>query len=241
VAELEVPTLRACRRHDLRAMDADAEAAAKKWSPFRGRRLEGGRAHDRRGAVRGGRGGREGQTRGFPSPAARRRTGAGCFGSSHSTAPAPPLARQRSRDSRTASDRGSSRRQRQAGACGGTSPAKAAATFVRIRGPRRGARTASRSHPGDGSPAAGRRASPRELVRTHEPPGSRRRPPSPARNLGREDSSPFMGVARRAGGAARFHLTAPSTAFGSYLPTSGEEFPVRPGPPPPRGTRSPGA
>ncbi len=103
MAELEVPARRARRRHDLRSLDADPEAAPDRRRANLDRRLAGRRSHRRWRPLRRRRGGSQGETppgaqgaRACPGGARdHRRRGRGRRGSAWKAAKAPPGGRQR--------------------------------------------------------------------------------------------------------------------------------------------------
>jgi hypothetical protein len=88
VAELEVPSAGARRGDDLCQVDADSEAAARRGSRHRDRRLARGCAHRGRLPLRGGRGGRERPPPGGIHPPAGRRSDLGGGAGTPKTAPA---------------------------------------------------------------------------------------------------------------------------------------------------------
>jgi hypothetical protein len=116
MAELEVPSTRPRRRHDLRALDAHSEAAPGRRCADLNRRVEGGRPHRRRRPLRRGGGRSEGQ-------AADRSQGPGTCGGACShprsrcsgapKAPAPPTGRRE-----RAAARDPRHRRRRCGPCG---------------------------------------------------------------------------------------------------------------------------
>jgi hypothetical protein len=89
VAQLEVPAAGQGRRNDLCALDAHPEAAPGGRRADRHRGLAGGRPHDRRGAVRGRRGGGERTAQDTGRPAPHRRSDAARAGSNSGSAFAP--------------------------------------------------------------------------------------------------------------------------------------------------------
>ncbi len=93
VGELEVPQAGGGGGHDLRPLDAYAEASACGWIQDLDRRMAGGRTHGRRRDLRRRRGRRERVPRSSPcAPAGRRRRGHGC--GSITAAPEAPISRR---------------------------------------------------------------------------------------------------------------------------------------------------
>src|ERR1700674_2124193 len=147
MAQLEVPPPDSRGRHDLRPVDADPEAASNRRRPDFDRRVEGGRAHGRRHALRRGRGGSEGEAPSGlegPGPGTRpgsaRGTGWARRTSSAAPAPAPatrwtqwagPRDTRRRSPARTSRQAGKSRR--------GAKTTQAAPPGDRISASRRGA------------------------------------------------------------------------------------------------------
>jgi len=186
VAELEIPPGHPRGRHDLRALDADPEAAPGGRRAFFDRRLEGRRPHRGRRALRRGRGRRQGQA-GSGRPA-RAHAGAGAAGRRRErTETSPPQIANRQWDpARAAANSGASRGVCQTGTGSRAVTAQKAPPLIRVRRARGRARAAGGAHPRDGS-AAGSRGRPRDgnTGSAGQDEGSGHRLASLARKLGR--------------------------------------------------------
>jgi hypothetical protein len=141
VAQLEVPPCRPRGRHDLRPLDADAEAAADRGGRDVDRRLAGRRAHRGRRPVRRGRGGSQGPAPpGREGPPARPRSSGGerrPVNCSPEAAKAPAGRRQRDGRRGSCSGRPAGAGRQARTSCGGSAKAAKAAAIGRFGGARR--------------------------------------------------------------------------------------------------------